>query len=341
MTGSTKPLVSVLITTYNSSLYLKRCLDAIEAQTYAPLEIIIVDNASSDGTCEVLKQNALKAKISYNDRNTGFAAAQNQAMRSAAGQWFLSLNPDVAMSPSFVEEMVRAGGLDSRVGAVSGKLLRWQPGAALEFSQVLDSTGIYFTPSLRHLDRGAEETDRGQYERLEYVFGATGAAALYRRQMVEEVSVGGEFFDEQFFAYREDADLAWRAQLMGWKCLYTPKAVAWHVRRVTPGRRSQLPTDINWHSIKNRFLMRAKNISWQLYVRFLLPITFRDAQVIAYCLLVDRKLMSALAAVWNSRGQLRKKRQKVQTLRKVPDRELKQWFSNNPVSTPLGEENRN
>ena len=83
---------------------------------------------------------------------------------------------------------------------------------------------------------------------LQWVFGATGAAAMFRRSFVEAVSVDGEFFDEDFFSYREDADLAWRAQVMGWKCLYTPAAVAWHVRRVTPERREQLPLVINWHS---------------------------------------------------------------------------------------------
>jgi GT2 family glycosyltransferase len=337
LTG-TQSLVSILITTYNSSLYLKRCLDSIRAQTYAPLEIIIVDNASSDGTRELLQPHDSKANVIFNDSNTGFAAAQNQAMRAATGQWLLSLNPDVLLSPNFVEEMVQAGELDSRAGAVCGKLLRWHPNEEQEFSRIIDSTGIYFTPSLRHLDRGAEETDHGQYEHVEYVFGATGAAALYRRKMVNDVLIEGEFFDEQFFAYREDADLAWRAQLIGWKCLYTPKAVAWHVRRVTPERRGQLPTEINWHSIKNRFLMRAKNISWPLYLRFLLPITFRDLQVLAYCVLVDRKLLSALLSVWKTRNQVQKKRRIVQGLRKIGDCELQHWFSNYPASTPFTEQ---
>ena len=85
-------------------------------------------------------------------------------------------------------------------------------------AKTLDSTGIYFTPSLRHFDRGSGEPDRGAYEHFQYVFGVTGAVALYRRAMIEDVSICGEFFDNDFFAYREDADLAWRAQLLGWKC---------------------------------------------------------------------------------------------------------------------------
>ncbi len=89
---------------------------------------------------------------------------------------------------------------------------------------MVDSTGIYFNPMLRHLDRGSQEVDNGHYLQYEYVFGATAAAALYRRSMIEDISLDGEFFDTDFFVYREDADVAWRAQLMGWKCMYAPYA---------------------------------------------------------------------------------------------------------------------
>jgi len=324
-------MVSVLITTYNSAPFLPACLDSIWKQTYSPAEVIIIDNASTDGTRDLLATFPARANVIYNQTNVGFAAAQNQAARLASGNWLLSLNPDVVLGPDFVANVVSAGEQDDHIGAVCGKLLRWNPGADPEFTQVIDSTGIYFLPNLRHLDRGAGSLDQNQFERAEYVFGATAAAALYRRNMLEDISVNGEFFDEQFFAYREDADLAWRAQLMGWRCLYTPKAVAWHVRRVTPERRGELPTEINWHSIKNRFLMRAKNISWPLYWRFLLPITARDAQVIGYCLLADRKLASALTAVWKARRELRIKRLFIQSHRRVSDQELSRWFSGAPM----------
>ena len=137
----------------------------------------------------------------------------------------------------------------------------------------MDSTGIYFTPMLRHLDRGSQEVDNGHYLNFEYVFGATAAAALYRRAMIDDISIHGEFFDPDFFVYREDADVAWRAQLMGWRCLYTPLARGYHVRNVLPGNRRALPPEINMHSVKNRFLMRIKNMTPDLYRRNWISIT--------------------------------------------------------------------
>ena len=147
------------------------------------------------------------------------------------------------------------------MGAVCGKLLAILASFDLPDKPLVDSTGIYFTPMLRHLDRGSQEVDNGHYLQHEYVFGATAAAALYRRAMIEDVSIGDEFFDPDFFVYREDADVAWRAQLLGWRCIYTPHARGYHVRNVLPGNRRALPPAINMHSVKNRFLMRMKNMT--------------------------------------------------------------------------------
>src|SRR5262249_60286232 len=113
-----------------------------------------------------------------------------------------------------------------------------------------------------------------------YVFGATAAAALYRRKMIDHISIDGEFFDSDFFVYREDADVAWRAQLMGWNCIYAPLARGYHVRNVLPGNRRALPPEINTHSVKNRFLMRMKNISRDLYRRKRVSLTRRGLAVV-------------------------------------------------------------
>jgi GT2 family glycosyltransferase len=329
-----KDSVSVTIVTYNSGRFIRRCLESVLEQDYPGLEVIVIDNASTDGTVDILEQFADRCRIYYNDKNIGFCAAQNQAIELAQGEWILTLNPDVLLMAGFVQALVEAGNLDPRVGTVCGKLLNIPATFDLPEKQLVDSTGIYFTPMLRHLDRGSQEVDNGHYLEHEYVFGATAAAALYRRAMIEDIAIDGEFFDSDFFVYREDADVAWRAQLMGWRCLYTPHARGYHVRAVLPGNRRALPAVINMHSVKNRFLMRIKNITWDVYRRNWLSITARDLLVVGACLLHEH---SSLRAFWylgrNWRRVLRKRRAIMQR-RRVADGELVAWFEYRPVSYP-------
>src|SRR5512138_2496994 len=194
-------MISVLIVTYNSAAHLERCLESVFAQDCGPLDLVVVDNASTDGTRAILAGCEPRARILYNERNYGFAAAQNQAIRQACGEWLLVLNPDVVLRPDFISALLAAARRDPQAGAVCGKLLRWNsassgaphlPGVdkcgSQEFTDIIDCAGMYFLPNLRHLDRGAEQADRGQFDREEYVFGASGAAALFRRAMVEDVS---------------------------------------------------------------------------------------------------------------------------------------------------------
>src|SRR5213080_4191945 len=272
-------LVSITIVTYNSGRFIKRCLESVLAQRYPYREIIVIDNNSQDGTIDILEQFEDRCTVVYNGENVGFAAAQNQAIGLSSGDWVLTLNPDVLLLPNFIQSLVEAGQIDPKIGTVCGKLLTILATFDLPDKPLVDSTGIYFTPMLRHLDRGSQEVDNGHYLNHEYVFGATAAAALYRRQMIEDVSLADEFFDPDFFVYREDADVAWRAQLLGWRCIYTPHARGYHVRNVLPGNRRALPAVINMHSVKNRFLLRLKNISPDLYWRNWFSITMRDLTV--------------------------------------------------------------
>src|SRR5947207_7170054 len=324
--------VSVTIVTYNSGRFIKRCLESVLEQKYLYKEIIVIDNCSIDGTADILEQFEDRCQIVYNEENIGFAAAQNQAIGLSSGDWVMTLNPDVLLLPDFIQVLVDAGHMDPKVGSVCGKLLTMTAAFDIPAKPVVDSTGIYFNPMLRHLDRGSQEVDNGHYLNYEYVFGATAAAALYRREMIDDILIEGEFFDSDFFVYREDADVAWRAQLMGWRCLYAPYARGYHVRKVLPGNRRALPPEINMHSVKNRFLMRIKNISPDLYRRNWFSITARDLTVLMCCLLWEH---TSLKAFWYLAGNLRRvmaKRRLIQARRRVDDEYMAGWFQYKPVS---------
>lgn len=327
-------LISVTMVTYNSGRFVKRCLESVLAQKYQPFEVIVVDNASTDGTADILETFEDRCRILCNGENVGFAAAQNQAIAEASGDWVLTLNPDVLLLPGFIQALIDAGQVDHKVGAVCGKLLTILASFDLPEKQLVDSTGIYFTPMLRHLDRGSQEVDNGHYLTHEYVFGATAAAALYRRAMIEDVSIDGEFFDPDFFVYREDADVAWRSQLMGWRCIYTPHARGYHVRNVLPGNRRALPPEINMHSVKNRFLMRIKNMTWDLYRRNWLSVTARDVVVLGACLLREHYSLRAFVYLARNCRRVWEKRREIMKRRRAKDDYIASWFSYKPVSRP-------
>jgi len=250
----------------------------------------------------------------------------------AGGDWVLTLNPDVLLLPNFIQALVDAGSFDPNIGTVCGKLLTMSATFEIPAKPVVDSTGIYFNPMLRHLDRGSQEIDNGHYLQYEYVFGASAAAALYRREMIEDISFDGEFFDSDFFVYREDADVAWRAQLMGWKCIYAPYARGYHVRKVLPGNRGALPPEINMHSVKNRFLMRIKNISPDLYRRNAFSITLRDLTVVMCCLMWEHTSLKAFWFLARNWRRVMAKRTEIQKRRRVDHEYIASWFKYNPVS---------
>ena len=283
--------VSVGIVTWNSVSEVECCLASIRAQTHRPIELYVVDNASIDGTAAQLRELTTEDERTTLDRNVGFAGGHNLAIRRTKGDFYLALNPDVTLQADFVSRMVRQPDAEPRAGSATGRLrLAADP-------DTLDSTGVYLVPAQRHLDRGQGERDTGQYDRVEWVFGASGAAACYRRSMLADAAIDGEVFDEDFFAYREDVDSAWRAQWRGWTCLYVPDAVGWHARRVRLDRRREVPPAINRMSVRNRFLLRLKNQSAGQALRYFVPTLVRDAQVLGYCLVRERSSLGAFCEV--------------------------------------------
>jgi GT2 family glycosyltransferase len=192
---------------------------------------------------------------------------------------------------------------------------------------MVDAAGMLVTPSGRHFDRGAGRVDDGSFDRPAWVFGGTGAAAFYRREALEDVAYPGhEVFSPSFFAYREDAELAWRLQSRGWRCLYAPLAVGAHRRGFRPedGRRGH--SAVNRYSVRNRFLLRwhCADLGWHL--RCLPWWLARDLMVVAACLTVERTSLPALADLWRLRGDARRRRRWVLERRTAPTRHISRWF---------------
>lgn len=304
--------VSVIVVSWNSAHWLPRCFDGIRAQTHHDLELIAVDNASSDGSAALFGD----ARVICNDTNRGFSAAVNQGIAAARGEFILLLNPDCFLAPDYLAQLLPVFD-DARVGAATGLL--WRAGVSPASPQV-DSAGMRMTRTGRHLDITVAPRERTE------VFGVSGAAGLYRTAFLRDVAIAGEIFDEDFFAFREDADLAWRGQLFGWRAVCEPRAVAHHVRRVTPDARRELPAEINMHSVKNRFLLRLKNEGAYLALRNAPFELARDLVVLLAALTVERTSMPAFGWLRRNRARVLAKRREIQRRRKVSDRELARWF---------------
>jgi len=311
------PKVAVNIVTFNSARDIAACLESLKQQSFRDFEVHIFDNASSDETLRIIEPYDVEY-LKRSHVNTGFCKAHNELARRFPSEFVLFLNPDTILTASFIEQLVHSLETHPKAASASGKLVRMG-------GKMIDSTGIIMLREQRHLDRGADQPDTGQFETPEEIFGPSGAAAMYRRTALDEAAIDGQYFDEDFFAYREDADLAWRCRLLGWTSIYVPGAVAQHRRRVTPERRSQLPHEINYHSVKNRFLLRINNISGPHYRRDLWQITKRDAAVIAYVCLREWTSLGGLLYVVRSLPRLLRKRKSIQARRKVDPVD---WFGN-------------
>ena len=304
--------VSIVVVAHESEGDLRTCLAAASAQSGVSTELIVVDNSSSDGSRAAAESAG--ARVVALGVNRGFAGGANAGIEASRGRFVLVLNPDCRLDPGFCGALCSA--LDrsdaADAGSGSGKIFRAE-GPGLRETPTLDSTGIVFTASGRHFDRDSGLLDAGDSRRGPEVAGVTGAAGFYRRSALDSVRISTGWFDEDFFLYREDADLALRLRAAGWRCVYVPSAVAYHRRHNLPERRRAMSPAANFHSVKNRFLLRLNNSPVREFRR--LPTLARDLVVLGACLTVERESLPAFAYLWKNRKRLREKRREIRALR--------------------------
>lgn len=225
MDDQASPLVSVVIPNWNGVVFLPACLDALRRQTYPHVEVIIADNASADGSCELVRQQYPEVRLLELPENRGFTGACNAGMQAARGEIVILLNNDTEVAPDWIEQVVGAFARHPQAGMVASKMLLF------DRRDTLHTAGDYYRVDGRAGNRGVWQKDGPEYNREEYVFSACGGSAAYRRAMLDQIGL----LDDDFFFSMEDVDLAWRAQLAGWRCVYAPRAVVYHHLAATGG----------------------------------------------------------------------------------------------------------
>ena len=303
------------IVTWNSAAVIEACLSACLAQTYPTFTVWVVDNASADDTCaRVAAVAARDARVQLHrrPRNTGFCGGHNYALDHSTGWAVLLVNPDVEMAPDYLARAAAALRANPRLGTVCGLLLQG-PGPEAR----IDSAGLVRLGDGRFGLRLHGQPLATTPLAPTLVDGADGALPLYRRAFIDDLRVEGQFFDERFFAHKEDWDIAWRGQLYGWRTLFEPACRALHPRAFRPadlGRRRRLGGTLKADAVKNQWLLLLKNPPPGQLARLWLRALPRQLGILLYCLLLERASLRAYryvwqhwAGIWASRGLIQRR----------------------------------
>jgi GT2 family glycosyltransferase len=259
-------VLSVVIPHWNGKQYLETCLDALLKQTYAPIEIIIVDNASEDGSQAYIREHYPQVTLIELPENRGFTGACNAGMEAAKGDYVCLLNNDTEVDAGWAEAVVDAFKRHPQAGMVASKMLLFDK------RDHIHTAGDGFSTDGRPFNRGVWEKDEGQYDEEAYVFSACGGSSVYRRALIDDIGL----LDDDFFFLMEDVDYAWRAQLAGWQALYTPHAIVYHHLSATGGGKTasfydgrnsiyllvkDIPNDV-WRKYGGKIIKKQFKLAW-------------------------------------------------------------------------------
>ena len=331
-----EPLISVVVLNWNGKRFLEECIDSLKGQTFRDFETILVDNGSTDGSAEFVEERYGEfIRILRNSENLGYTGGNNVGIRSARGKWIVLLNNDTWVHPNWLEEMVKVVGSDHRIGMWSPKICSYFKRDQIEAVGEL----IYRDGLVRA--RGQYEQDRGQYEEMEEIFFPCGCSGMYRRVLFDEIGL----FDEDFFAYGDDAEIGIRARMAGWKCLYVPKALVYHKSSGSTGQHSPFKA---FYVERNRFWITVKYFPASLLL-LSLPFTFYRFILQAYGALTHKGaagkfteihsplllvgiLLKAYGSGFRYLPRMMRKRKKLKALRKVLNAEFYGWFKRFGIS---------
>jgi GT2 family glycosyltransferase len=339
--------ISIHLVVWNGEKYLEDCLNSILEQTHQDYLLIIIDNGSVDKSVNLIEKQFLpifgeKMRLIKNKENLGFARAHNQAILWTDSDYILVLNQDVILEKNFLEEIMKFCEQKKNFGSLTGKILRWQFELTddLKKSQktdIIDSLGLKIFRSQRTVDIAAGAKDSEEFKAEKEIFGVAAACAIYSRQAINDVRYKDEFFDNDFFSYKEDVDLAYRLRWRGWKSFYLSSALAYHKRSAKSQEKISFFTSlklrknkarfVNYHSYKNHLFVLKKNLSFKNFVHNFFSIFFYELKKFLYILFLEWSTLASLKEYFAKKKKMQGKRKYIMANRLVKDEEVRKWFN--------------
>lgn len=305
----TYPLI-VSIVTWNSAGSIQQCINSLLQQTFTDFQIWVVDNNSFDGTISIIQQlTDPRIKLIPLKENTGFCGGHNYIINHTASEYILLVNPDALLEPDYIQKAINRIKEDQATGTVCGLLLQ----SLSDENAIIDSAGMDFCPDGRFLLRHHGKRLKDAMLKVTEVAGADGALPLYRRKMIDEIKVEGMFFDEMFFAHKEDWDVSWRSRRLGWKTVFDPDCRAVHPRSFRQGSlslRKNMSETVKYHAVKNQLLLLIKNESQFFQKSF--SIIPRQIATFLYLLLFERGSLKAYGFIIKKRKKILAVREEIQ-----------------------------
>ncbi len=287
-------LVSIIIVNWNGKKWFKDCLGSVYKQDYKNMEVILVDNASADGSVTYVKKYFPKVKIVINKKNLGFAQANNIGYKEATGDYVLFLNNDTKVTNNFLTELVKVLESDKKIGGAQSKIL------LMDDPTRLDSVGAFLTNTGFLYHYGIAKEDSPKYDRQIDIYSAKGACMIFKREVLEKIKVDGEIFDSRYFAYFEETDMCHRVWLSGYRIVFAPKSIIYHKMGGTSTRLDN--SFVQYHSFKNRINSYIKNLD-EFSLLKILPSHLLICEAYAFLLIAklrfDVFLSIQKAIIWN------------------------------------------
>ncbi|MCC6405156.1 MAG: glycosyltransferase [Candidatus Yanofskybacteria bacterium] len=339
----TTPLVSIQIVVRNGGAYLHRCLASVRAQTHPNCEVVVLDNASTDATRDIVRSFGFR--LIESATNWGMWPGQERLLPETSGDYVLALSVDVILHPRFVEEAVRACEGDRGIAAVQGKFYQYDvenlPASDADLPRsTIDTCGFAVTRGRTVVNIGHGKQDCDAPDAPRAIFGVEGAAPFFRRSALEDCRIEGMLIDPDYFWYGDDLDLAWRMTLLGHRQMFIPSVVAWHDRSTTKGGaaipiigqlrrlriRRAIPlmkrrldwTNVRFTIIKNDYII---NI-----FRDAIPFGMRELGVLGYSVLFEPGVLGGLGRFFRLLPRMLRRRRAVMRRAVVPPARMHQWY---------------